>query len=131
MWIPQFSFSVYFVFFESYMTKTNVAFTCSIYFCESQKWMQGSFQTVMVPLLLPPASAVEVIESEPCFCLCVCVCAKGVYIWGTREVREHSGIFIVSWKIKKSFYRYFRKINAQWPVELVIMSCLPNMVHHA
>ncbi len=26
------------------------------------------------PASLPPASAVEVIESEPCVCVCVCVC---------------------------------------------------------
>ncbi len=26
--------------------------TCSIYFCASQKWMQGCFQTIIVPLLL-------------------------------------------------------------------------------
>ncbi len=29
----------------------------------------------------------------------------------------------ISWKIKRSFYRYFGKINAQLPVELVMMTC--------
>ena len=61
---------------------------------------------------LPPASAVEVIESEPSFCLSVCVLAlsrvsqsitkkkkknfgqKDCTIWETRDVCERSGVFI-------------------------------------
>ncbi len=70
---------------------------------------------------LPPASAVEVIESEPSFCVSVCVCvcvntltakpylgwdcaylcpscqkdyrAKGLCMRRTREVSQHSGVF--------------------------------------
>ncbi len=58
--------------------------------------------------LLPPVSAVEVIESEPCVCLSVCLWALSrpnrlTYDLGrtrkcpTREVRERSGVFITAW----------------------------------
>ncbi len=76
---------------------------------------------------LPPASAVEVIESEPSVCVSVCVSvflsvntlmtkpcpsgqkdyrAKRLCLWGTREVSQRSGVFILFRSIYLQLYIY-------------------------
>ncbi len=76
---------------------------------------------------LPPASAVEVIESEPCVCVCVCVSVTSHYdvwshnkFWGertskfpTREVHECSGVFIMC-------------VNSNWPAGLHVLQGFPS-----
>ncbi len=56
-------------------------------------------QKLSSPRLLPPTSAVEVIESLPCFRLYVYLSCQKDYGtregYGTREVRQHSGFVIL------------------------------------
>ncbi len=89
---------------------------CKMMSSRDQLFWSNYWMTLIKLILLPPASAVEVIESVPCVCVCLLVCetyvvhlgttslvsilmakgfqAKGLCMARTWEVHEGSGVFI-------------------------------------